>query len=56
MRKSKVSRATPSAGEASVTVGARLVEARMRQTARAEDTPLRVNADLQGRALRRGFG
>jgi magnesium chelatase family protein len=40
-------------GEPSAIVRERVVEARARQAARFEDTPVRVNAALHGRALRR---
>ena len=40
-------------GESSAIVRERVVEARARQAARFEDTPVRVNAALHGRALRR---
>lgn len=40
-------------GEPSAIVRARVVEARARQAARFEDAPVRVNAALDGRALRR---
>lgn len=40
-------------GEASAVVRQRVVEARERQAARFQDAPVRVNAPLHGRALRR---
>ena len=43
-------------GEASAIVRERVIDARERQAARFQDTPVRVNAALEGRALRRHGG